>query len=764
MRPWRLFLLVAVAVASASFSLPAVGNAAEDDPFNIASESYFHLDVEKGAIEARVEARIQSSDGKEVKEFWLWAMPQARDVKVFQGDVPLEIETSAVSGEVGLPTLVVATLSKPIKNKLTADLLMTYSVPPQSTELVKIEPGAIEALMVSQGPGSFVLIDVPAASDNFVEPGCLRVASQPLDVAEAGFVRFVCGETLGIAINTGDDSLQSRCAALSDSCRQRWSGSPFMGFAQSVTDPAKQLRLEATLSLAGGEKKLTVLYFRSDAEWARRQFETAQKAIPLLEQAFGFPYPHDQILLRQSNLLLTLSVLGIAFTDRGEMLITRTDEPNQLDENVTVHEIAHQWAGLNLDTFYQWEGLAEWARISLRQQTGLPPRDRETLWSQLGYKDPLATWAVSSPIRDSNYWYGKAGAFWLEFEKAVHGRANMTAVLGQIDDAGAAGKTIDGKWFQDRGEEVSGANLDELFLSWVYVRETAAPLLAERRAAHDLVDPLRDRAAALALTGLPTDLQANLDAWQFDPVQGQVERANRLLDQYTALLARAAEQGGVGTGISGRWGRLPLTDIESLLTQMSQALDAMETSARRLSTGVDDPAGRESLDQARAKFLSGDFAEAKRLAAGASSIGFNKEAAAKLIALAKERKQTFSPGFFETIGMYFEDPAGQIVAAETAYAEGDFATALDLANGAIVTWDESQERGLFRLSVAAGLMTAVALGCWWLVRQIEVRRRPATTLAGATRGAPREGHVLAEPSDRTASWRDWINQKDDKAG
>ena len=763
MRPWRLFLFAALAVGSAFFALPGSGIAADDDPFNIASESYFRLDVEKGAIDARVEARIQSSDGKEVTELWLWAMPQARDVKVYQGETALEIETLAISDEVGLPTLVTATLAKPIKNKLTTDLLMTYTVPPQSTDLVKIEAGAIEALMVSQGQGSFVLIDVPAASDNFVEPGCFKATEQPVALAETAFVRYVCGETLAAAVYNDHDDVRARCAAMSDSCRQRNVVSPFIGFAQSITDSSKQGRLEAVIPMAGGEKKLTLLYFRTDVEWANRQFDISKAALPLLEAAFGFPYPHDQIILRESTLITMAGAAGIAFTDRGEMLITRTDLPDRFDEGVAVHELAHQWAGLNLDAPWQWEGLAEWGRMLVAPSFGLPVQDRPVPFTELGYTDPLATWRVSSSVSDPDYWYGKAGAFWVEYEKAVGGRANMSAVLGQTDDAAAAGKTIDGKWFQDRGEEVSGANLDELFLSWVYVRETATPLLAERRAAHDLVTPLRERARALALNGLPTDIQANLDAWQFDAIQGQVERANRLLDQYAALLARAAEQGGVGTGISDRWGRVPLTDIESLLTQMGQALDAMESSARRLSTGVDDPGGRDALDQARTRFLSGDYAEAKRLAAGASSIGFNKEASAKLIALAKERKSTFSPGFFETIGMYFEDPAGQIVAAEEAYAEGDFTEALELANGAIITWDEAQQRGLFRLSVSAGLMTALALGCWWLVRRLDGRRNPSHSFSGARGGVPREGHVLAEPSERAASWREWMNQKDDKS-
>jgi hypothetical protein len=753
MKHWRAFLAAAFAIVALSLASPGVATA-DHLGYYMASDSYYALDVPNGSMAVLVQATVQDADGRgELGEVYFFAMPGAKNVVAKRDGVEL---TTAVEGTglAGNPLLITVTLDKPIKQKLTADLVLTYDVPPQSSQYVKIEPGAIESMFVSQGHGSFVLIDVPSDAENYIEPGCLVAADQPAEVSGAGKTRYVCGETLGIAIGTEDADLQARCARMDDACRQSWSDSPFWGFAQSITDPAKQLKLEETIELAAGPRTLTLLYFRSDRAWAEAQFAVAKAALPLLEANFGYPYPHDRILLRESTLLLEVA-LGIAFTAQGEMLITNTGEAGRAigldDREVTVHELAHQWAGLQLDHPWLWEGLAEWGMHSVAGQLGIPLYNRG--WDQKGYTDPLATWYVTSPISDPDYWYGKAGAFWQAFESAVGGRANMTATLARMQGHGADDR-LDGRWFQDRGEEVSNANLDELFLTWVYVRETATPLLAERRAAHDIVRPLKERAATMLLTGVPKDIQQNLDEWAFDPIAAQVAEANRILDEYAALLARAAQDGGVGVGIGERWNTLTMAEVRGVVDQMRQALDAMDEAAQHLTESVDDPAGREQLERAREYFLQGDFAEAKRLAAGATSISFNKDAAAKLLAIAKERDAAFKPNFLQKIGLFSADPSGHVVAAEEAYEAGDYEKSLDELTTALNQWSDAQEKGLLRLSLLVGGMGAVAVAGWLLVRRLDKKRKRPVRLE---RG---EGHVLAEPGERSGSWQEWLNQKD----
>src|SRR5205085_10975393 len=128
-----------------------------------------------------------------------------------------------------------------------------------------------------------------------------------------------------------------------------------------------------------------------------------------------------------------------------------------------VHELAHQWAGFNLESTWEWEGLAEYGMRTVAPSLGFTPIDRK--WQSFKYTDTLATWMTSSPVGNPDYWYGKAGSFWFAYEKAIGGPGNIKKVLAQL--AGPA-EPIDARRFMDMGEDVSGAKLDKLFLDWVF--------------------------------------------------------------------------------------------------------------------------------------------------------------------------------------------------------------------------------------------------------------------------------------------------------
>jgi hypothetical protein len=180
----------------------------------------------------------------------------------------------------------------------------------------------------------------------------------------------------------------------------------------------------------------------------------------------------------------------------------------------------------------------------------------------------------------------------------------------------------------------------------------------------------------------------------------------------------------------------------------------MDAAASKLTNEVDDPEGREQLERARERFLAGDFAQAKVLAAAVTSLSFNKEAAAKLIDIARQREADFSPSFIQKIGLFFADPSGKIDSAEEAYEAGDYQQALDDVSAALDQWSDAQEQGLFRLSLVVGFAFAAVIGGWLLVRRIESRRKITVPVVR------RDGHVLSEPGERSSSWKEWLNQKD----
>jgi hypothetical protein len=162
MRTRRILALCLLATVSVAAGLlpGAVTRAAPGDNQNTASESYYRLDVPNGTVAAKVDATIHNGGGRDITVGVLWAMPRAQNIVVKRGDDVLETKVTPALGMNELPTIVEITLPRILKPNSQMDLVMTYDVPSQVSEIVRLEAGATEALFVSQGR-SFVLLDLP---------------------------------------------------------------------------------------------------------------------------------------------------------------------------------------------------------------------------------------------------------------------------------------------------------------------------------------------------------------------------------------------------------------------------------------------------------------------------------------------------------------------------------------------------------------------------------------------------------------------------
>ncbi len=716
---------------------------------NMATESYYRLDVPNGTMSVRVEALIEFSSGKDATTVTLFALPSAINVVFQLKDADTPMATTIVVGseaEDGMLSLVTATLPKAVKPGTRINAVMTYDVPPHKSDAVRMEPGAIEAVFASQGPGSFVIVDLPSSGDNYFDPGCLKGSSQPAAVRDAGLERWVCGEVTIAAFFKDDPGTQKACADMADKCRQQIVETPFSAFVQSVTDPALLAKREADLTMPDGRiVHLIFKYFRRDQAWADRQFEVGQLALPKLEALFGFAYPFETVSIRESHHIELLGAAGIAYRSGGDVLIS----PNSgFDDEVTVHELAHQWAGSGfMRDRWAAEGLAEWAAARLAPELGYTKLDRQ--YARYPFSFQLAEWG-GVPVPGS-YWYAKSGAFWHAFEAAVGGPENMTKALALTDDQKDR-LPRDDRWFLDAGEGASGANLDDLFLTWVFVPETARPLLEERRAAHNQVKVLTTRAAEVGLPGVPADIRANLDDWVFRSIAGQVARGHTVLDNYAAVVAKGTAAGLPANGaVAASWGTNSLAVTQSVVDSQRNAIDAIVAAAERLANEAADSFALGELAKARERYAAGDMDGAHQLAAGSTTSAFNRDSAEKIIALARETQAAFKPSFLEKIGLFFADPAADLAAAEKAYAAGDFEPALKKSLAAQNTWDGAARTGLMGMGVLFGTMSMLAAGVVMLLRRLDQRSQVKYT------GKWREGHVLAPPEERKNSWADWEN-------
>lgn len=745
MKARALLAFALLAVAGAAVGGVSSSRAQQAPAFVSASETAYRLDTPAGKVAVTIRAEFLNQSQQDLRELPLYVLPHALDLAVASGGKPLQFTLQPGDEAARRTAVATVALAEPLKPNRRVTIEASYRLEPSSGPLMTLEPGLIEVPFIGQGPGSWVFVDVPRSGDNVLDPGCLVGKEQPSEVKSAGLQRWVCGNVFLIALSADDPSVLERCAALDERCRQRLDPGVFSAFALSVTDESRRGVLTEPVTMPDGRQvAMTLKFFRRDADWAARQFAIAKQAFPLLETLFGFKYPYTDVTMRQSYHIANYGIAGVAFSGLGQVLLSH--ETGGIDDEVTIHELAHQWAGTTqFARPFLWEGLAEWATRVIAPQLGVAVRPLD--WKSAGFSSPLASWGAV-PGGSPAYWYGRSGDFWFAYEAAIGGRQNMTTVLSRVDDEPALWPLKEG-WFMDQGEFLADRNLDALFLEWVFVPETAKPLLEQRRAAHDLVRGLRNRAAEAGLgSGIPSDIYNNLIAWVFEPVAGQVAEGDRIIAAYRSAAALAAGAGlSVPDAAAVSWGKARLSETARLVEDMRQAVVAIQSAEGELAGEPEDSRFRDGVREARTRFEQGDFAGARTAAASGVTGRVNASAAQKLIDLAKEKRDSFSPGFFGRIGMLFENPDAKLAAAEEALAAGDGTRALELARQAYAAWDGASTRGLQRLAVLAAVMGALSFATWLVLKRLE--QPPAAKKLG-------QGHYI-ETGARAGSWKDWEN-------
>jgi hypothetical protein len=747
----RVLSVALVCLAISVVALPATISSAATQPYNVKSDSTYHVDVAAGKMTARVDATFLNTAGTELVALPFWTMPEPSEVVVMDGGGNALATKFTPSGK-GTPGVVLATLSKPLKQNQKLDLTLTYIIGQQGNELLNFSPGSFEAMFVSQGAGSFVLVEVPTSAENYFDPGCVQTANQPAELKDAGFTRWVCGEVLRAVFHRSSGT-QSACAHLDDSCRQSSIGFPFSGFGQSITDLGSRGLKEADVQLAHKTLHVTFRFFKRSQAWADAIFPVAQAALPKLEQLYGYDYPSDSLTIRQSNFIELGGAAGVAYNSGGDVLVA--PQGGDWDKEVVVHELGHQWANTaNLTDAWEAEGLAEYSMRQLAAPLGFTADTLRPGFAQAGYKDNLALWGNGSLVTNADYWYGKAGAFFLAYQQAIGGPENMAQVLGKTSPA-SRDAPFDGRWFLDAGEAISGAKLDSLFLGWVFNPDTAAATLKERRAAHDLVDVLSKRAAALGLAGTPSDITNNLSAWTFSGVAAQVTQANALLDSYATVSKMATDAGlPPSVGVGNSWGSDTMPNTRTIIEDQRQVIQGYVDATGQLGSEPPDSPALKQLVDARERYAKGEFGEAKKLVAAAVTTAYNEVAAGKMIAIAKEKQSAYKASFLGRIGLVLKDPAGDLARAESDYQSGHPESALKLSRGAYDDWNNAKSRGLQRLAVIAALMCALSFGVWFALKRLDRgSREPGRKLAKGAVG----GHMLDSPDSRRPSWKDWEN-------
>lgn len=431
------------------------------------------------------------------------------------------------------------------------------------------------------------------------------------------------------------------------------------------------------LVIDGNDVTVTIVYFKGEDSLASHQREVIEATLPLIADAYGFPYPGTATIdVVHSGRQSVLGYEGLASCDdvRCDILIS----PGAADYTL-VHELAHLWS----DVFAaRWlsEGFADWVATQVveRAPEGLLTGDL-TPTSPASVPLQLDEWEDAGPMigaSDELIETTRAGYdYSLRFVRTLADELGAETLHDVNRTLAESGEPADSRRYMDVLEEESGRNSDSLFLLWVFP-ESSRALIEDRREARDRYAEV---AARLAAEGLSEELltlarEAILD-WRFAGAQSE-------LDAVETNISRALELEDELRGLKDDADSLGLVVPESIAAAIS---------------GWDFDAADDLIESAQAAL--GAYGVARERVAGPRNL-------------------------WERFGLLGDDPDGELERARQAFESGRFERARDRSAAAVEMVDDATRSAMLRLLVVAGIFTAFAsaIGVAYWVALLRRRR------------------------------------------
>ena len=303
----------------------------------------------------------------------------------------------------------------------------------------------------------------------------------------------------------------------------------------TATRPADYATFQATVPLAGGTADLQVRAFADDQAWGERTLSLIERALPLLEEEIGLPYP------RVGSLVLIESVASDASgfaegTSAGTEILVAFDQP----PFTALHQVAHVWLSPALiEARWIREGLATAiaGRIAGLLEVEPPYDPAPEVTARAAAAFPLDSWAASADPGVEGYGHAASWAFMAELGSSVGPDALRTVLVRVASSIGPYAATeVDGdppadgappqvaltsRAFLDHLENVSATDLSGRFAERI-LTESDVALLPARAAARTAFDEL---VAAAGGWGAPDPVRAVMTDWRFDEAQAQIAEA-----------------------------------------------------------------------------------------------------------------------------------------------------------------------------------------------------------------------------------------------
>lgn len=437
----------------------------------------------------------------------------ATAVTATDGDGELDVSVAAEDGV----TVATVALSEELRFEESVDLELRYTIEDGADPQLRIRPSVVVFPAWGFGTTSEVSVSIPNGYE-------VRIDGDSLSES-AG--RLVSG-------------------AIDDPAR--WLA------LVTATRPVEYTSFDANVPLGGGTADLEVRAFADDEAWGERTLSLIERALPLLEEEIGLPYP------RVGGLVLIESVAsdasGFAETaNAGTEILVAFDQP----PFTALHQVAHVWLSSALiDARWIREGMASEiaARVAAELEVEPPydPAAETTERAEAAF--PLDAWAEAGDPAAEAYAHAASWAFISELSEAVGADALRTVLVRVASSIGpyaesdieaetpadgmAPQAALTSRGLLDQLETVTDADLSEQFAARVFAEADAAllPARAEARAAFD--ELLADAEG----WGAPDPVRAAMTDWSFEDAESQMADAVAWLAARDDLL-RAMEAAGL---------------------------------------------------------------------------------------------------------------------------------------------------------------------------------------------------------------------------
>ncbi len=356
-----------------------------------------------------------------------------------------------------------------------------------------------------------------------------------------------------------------------------------------VSRPDALEDVHTSVSLAESELAITIRHFPGEEAWAAHIEELATAALPALEAIFGVPYDGPTELQIAERGRQEIYGYGGVFDC---LVDCRIGISPVSDDLVAVHELAHLWT-TSFSQRWLAEGLAEFAAgravrllgplasvdevVALGDEAGLQLDDWHSVGSRLSASDDEKT------LEDTGYL--KSVRFFDLLEEDV----GLEALQAANRAAAERGSNVDSERYLDFLEEAADAQLDALFLEWVFPPSFGATL-EERRLSRDRLADLQEAVDEAGLE-LPSRIEAFVAAWRFENADRSMEEAETALAAYVSARDRVEDSRSL-------WQRIGLwrSDPESAVAAAAGAFpggnfDEVIDRSEAAESTIDDASG-----------------------------------------------------------------------------------------------------------------------------------------------------------------------------